>query len=71
MKSIVARLKHGDLLKESILKICIDNNIKAGVIISSVGSLVKLRVRNAGATKIEELNQDLEIEKTSEIKYMV
>ena len=61
MNSIVVRLQKGDLLKESISKICIDNEIKAGVIISSVGSLVKARIRNAGATKIEEINHDLEI----------
>ena len=61
MNSFVVRLKKGDLLKESILKVCIDNNIKAGVVASSVGSLVKARIRNAGATRIEELNRDLEI----------
>ena len=61
MNSFVVRLKKGDLLKESILKVCIDNNIKAGVVTSSVGSLVKTRIRNAGATRIEELNRDLEI----------
>ena len=58
MKSIVVRLKHGDLLKESILKICEKENIKAGVVVSSVGSLINAKIRNAGATKI---NRDLEI----------
>ncbi len=61
MKKLIVRLKRGDLLKESILKLCIDNDIKAGVILSSVGSLVKARIRNAGATEIKELDEDLEI----------
>ena len=61
MKKLVVRLHHGDLLKESILKLCVDNDIKAGVIVSSVGSLVKARIRNAGATEIKEINRDLEI----------
>ena len=61
MNKLVVRLHHCDLLKESILKLCVDNDIKAGVIVSSVGSLVKARIRNAGATEIKEINRDLEI----------
>ena len=61
MKSLVVRLHKGDLLKESIRNICIDNKINAGVIASSVGSLSKARIRNAGATRIVELKEDLEI----------
>lgn len=61
MNVVVVRLKYHDLLKESIEKICIEKDIQAGVIISSVGSLVKARIRKAGAKKIEEINQDLEI----------
>ena len=61
MREFVFRLKKGDLLKESIKSFCESKNIKAGVVVSSVGSLTKARIRNAGATKIEELSQDLEI----------
>lgn len=61
MREFVFRLKKGDFLKESIKSICESKNIKAGVVVSSVGSLTKARIRNAGATKIVELNQDLEI----------
>ena len=61
MDTVIVRLQHGDLLKESIKRICTEKDIKAGVIISSVGSLVKARIRNAGATEIKELSQDLEI----------
>lgn len=61
MKKLVVRLKRGDLLKESILEICEKEKIEAGVILSSVGSLKKAFIRNAGATEIKELNKDLEI----------
>ena len=61
MREFVFRLKKGDFLKESIKSICESNHIEAGVVVSSVGSLTKARIRNAGATKIMELNQDLEI----------
>ena len=61
MRKLVVRLKRGDQLKESIADICKKENIKAGVIVSSVGSLIKVRIRNAGATEIRELNEDLEI----------
>lgn len=61
MKEHVFRLVKGDLLKESIDKYCIKNNIKAGVIVSSVGCLSKAYIRNAGASKIFELREDLEI----------
>ena len=61
MKEVVVRLKRGDLLKESILDICKKEKIEAGVIASSVGSLTKAFIRNAGATEIKELNRDLEI----------
>ena len=61
MKEIVVRLHKGDLLKESIKDICIKNNIKAGVVVSSVGSLDKAVIRNAGATIVKEFNEPLEI----------
>ena len=61
MKEIVVRLHKGDYLKESIKDICIKNNIKAGVVVSSVGSLDKARIRNASATEVKEFNEPLEI----------
>lgn len=61
MKEIVVRLHKGDYLKESIKDICIKNNIKAGVVVSSVGSLDKARIRNALATEVKEFNEPLEI----------
>lgn len=61
MKEHVFRLTKGMLLKESILKYCENNNILAGVVVSSVGCLTKAFIRNAGASKIIEINGDLEI----------
>ena len=61
MKEYAIRLKKNDLLKESILKFCIDNNIKAGCVISSVGSLDKAVIRAAKGETIKEFNMPLEI----------
>lgn len=55
------RLKENDLLKESIKKHLAENNIVSGVIISSVGSLKSVVLRNAGATSIIEVKEKLEI----------
>jgi predicted DNA-binding protein with PD1-like motif len=41
----VLRLENGNDLKQSILKFCINNNIKVVIILSSVGSLNKLNIR--------------------------
>ena len=61
MKEYAIRLKKNDLLKENILKFCIDNNIKAGCVISSVGSLDKAVIRAAKGETIKEFNMPLEI----------
>ena len=61
MRKIFVRLHKGDLLKEEILKLCINKNISSGVIISSVGSLDKAFIRNAGGNEVKEFNEPLEI----------
>ena len=58
---ITKRLEKGNDLKQSILKICQENDIEAGIIISSVGCVNKLHVGLAKAIKDKEYNQDLEI----------
>ena len=58
---IIERLKKGNDLKQSILKICQEHDIEAGIIISSVGCLDKLHIRLAKAIKDKEYKQDLEI----------
>ena len=61
MKEHVFRLTKGTDLKKSIANYCFKNNILAGVIVSSVVSLDKCVMRNAGATEIKEINGPLEI----------
>lgn len=61
MKEHVFRLVKGNDLKKSITQYCIDNKIKAGVVVSSVGCLDKCFLRSALATEIKELNGPIEI----------
>lgn len=50
MKQLTFRLKPGQLLKEQIEQAAIDKGIKAGVLLSAVGSLSVAVLRMAGAT---------------------
>ena len=61
MKSHAIRLTYGDDLKKEIEKYTIENNIKAGCILSAVGCLNKLVLRTAGAKSVEEITDDFEI----------
>lgn len=61
MKAHVFRLTYGDDLKQSILNYCINENVIAGVVVSSVGSLNCCTLRNATATEIKKINCPLEI----------
>lgn len=61
MKEHVFRLIKGNDLKKAIVDYCLEENIKAGVIVSSVGCLDKCVLRNAGATEIKVINGPLEI----------
>lgn len=58
---ICRRLHRGDDLLLSIKKIAEEEHIKAAVVISSVGCVSKLRVRDASGVDIQELNEDCEI----------
>jgi predicted DNA-binding protein with PD1-like motif len=61
MKEHAFRLKKGDDLRLSIENYAKQNNIKAAVIVSAVGHLSKTVLRNASATKVITLDQDVEI----------
>lgn len=58
---ICRRLHRGDDLLLSIKKIAEEEHIKAGVVLSSVGCVLRLRVRDASGVDIQELNEDCEI----------
>lgn len=51
LKHYVTRLSKGDDLKKSIIDFCENNKIKAGAIISAVGSLYEIRLRKADRQK--------------------
>ena len=60
-KTIVVRLRPGDDLEHALSAITRKNDIKAGVIISLVGSLKEANLRMAGAFKGTQLSGPLEI----------
>ena len=61
MKEYAFRLTKGQDLKKELEKFTKENNIKAGVIVSGVGSLLEVVIRNAGAKKIIKIKKNLEI----------
>jgi len=58
---IAYRLTKGCDLKESIERICLENGIKSGVVISSVGSLLNFRVRLSDGVTVKEFKGNFEI----------
>lgn len=58
---ICKRLHRGDDLLVEIKKIARDEKIKAAVVLSSVGCVSKVRVRDASGVDIQELNENCEI----------
>ena len=59
--SIVERLKPGEELQSALKRIAFEHNVKAGVIISAVGSLSVACLRMAGANDAKTLEGPLEI----------
>ena len=55
------RLKHGEDLLESIRRICREKNIRAGVILSGVGCILRGRIRDASGVNIREIGEHCEI----------
>ena len=55
------RLKRGEDLMESIKKVCAEKNIRAGVVLSGVGCILKGRVRDASGVNIREITEHCEI----------
>lgn len=61
MKTSILRLLPGDDLKKKIAQYCLDHQIQAGVVLSSVGSLQQLRLRLANAQTVLEKKERFEI----------
>ena len=61
MKTYAVRLRRGADLLESIEKLCTENAIKAGVLLSAVGCVSRGRVRDAGGVNIVDIAEPMEI----------
>ena len=57
----MVRLRRGEDLLNAIEKFCIKNKIKAGVVLSGVGCVLKARIRDAGGVTIVEIDEHMEI----------
>ena len=55
------RLKRGEDLMESIRRVCREKKIRAGVVLSGVGCILKGRVRDASGVTIREISDHCEI----------
>lgn len=55
------RLKRGEDLMESIKALCREKNIRAGVVLSGVGCILKGRIRDASGVTIREIAEHCEI----------
>lgn len=61
MKTICKRLHRGDDLLLSIRQIAQSENIKAGVVLSAVGCVLRGRVRDASGINIRSIDEHCEI----------
>ncbi len=55
------RLKRGEDLMESIKSLCKEKNIRAGVILSGVGCILRGRIRDASGVNIRKITEHCEI----------
>ena len=55
------RLKRGEDLMESIKQVCREKNIRAGVVLSGVGCILRGRIRDASGVTIREITDHCEI----------
>lgn len=60
-KAVVERLKPGEELQSALKRIAFEHTIKAGVIVSAVGSLTTASLRMAGANETTTIGGPLEI----------
>ena len=55
------RLKRGEDLLLSIRQVCAEKNIRAGVVLSGVGCILKGRIRDASGVTVREITEHCEI----------
>ena len=55
------RLKRGEDLMESIRRVCTEKNIRAGVVLSGVGCILRGKIRDASGVNIREITDHCEI----------
>ena len=55
------RLKRGEDLRESIRRVCAEKNIRAGVVLSGVGCILRGRIRDASGITVREITEHCEI----------
>lgn len=61
MRTICKRLRQGNDLLLSIQTLARDNALQAGVVLSAVGCLSRMRVRDASGVTVRELTENVEI----------
>ncbi len=61
MKTVCTRLRRGDDLLLSIWQLACDHGIRAGVLLSGVGCLSRLCVRDASGIALRNIAEDCEI----------
>ena len=61
MICLCIRLKRGEDLMESIRRVCAEKNIRAGVVLSGVGCILRSRIRDASGVTVRELTEHCEI----------
>lgn len=61
MKTICCRLHRGDDLLLSLQRLARENEVRAGVVLSGVGCVLRARVRDAGGVKIRSIDEPCEI----------
>ncbi len=61
MKTLCKRLRRGDDLMAEIKKLCREQDIPAGIVLSAVGCVSRARLRDASGVNIREIDQHMEI----------
>ena len=61
MKTYAVRLTRGMDLLKSIKEYCMEHHLRAGIVLSGVGCVLKARVRDASGVSIVEIDEHMEI----------